>query len=616
MSFVLLDNSLDAGGKSYLFADPVEIVEAREASDVDGALARIQEAVNSGLYAAGYFSYELGHLFEPRLAPKLPANRGVPLLWMGLFKSREELDAATTGEWLAARAKSEHRISGITPSVGFKAYNEKISRALAYIGAGDIYQLNLTFKAKFDFAGDPVSLYRSLRAKQKVAYGAMLSTPDHQILSLSPELFLTVEGRLATTRPMKGTSRRGVHSAEDARLSKWLASDVKSRAENLMIVDLMRNDLGRIADIGSVEVTDLFTVETYQTVLQMTSGVTANLREGVDFQALLRAIFPPGSITGAPKVRAMEIIDELEDEPRGVYTGAIGMIAPGGDCVFNVAIRTLVIGADGRGEIGIGSGIVQDSNAASEYDECLLKMRFLTDTTPPFQLIETLRWERDAGYWLLDRHLARLKASALHFAFAFDETAIRASLASHAERLEGQWHRVRLTLDASGAPNVTSTPISKPTPDAILRFAIAETRMNSANPFLYHKTTRREFYDNERIRLAQRLPIDEVVFLNERGQLTEGSFTNLFIEKNGRMLTPTLACGLLPGTFRQELLETGVVAEAALTVRDLADADAVWLGNSVRGLVRAAPADAFIIQASAVNARAKPRRVAELSGSI
>ncbi|MBC8051339.1 MAG: aminodeoxychorismate synthase component I [Chitinophagales bacterium] len=605
MSFVLLDNSLEPGGKSYLFADPVEIVEAREVAQVDAALDRIQAAVNGGLYAAGYFSYELGHLFEPRLAPRLPVNREAPLIWIGLFNRREEMDAASVAKWLEARTQGEHKLSNITPSVGFKVYNEKITRALAYIAAGDIYQLNLTFKAKFDFSGDPVSLYRSLRARQKVPYGALLSTPEHQILSLSPELFLTIEGRLATTRPMKGTSRRGVHAGEDARLSAWLASDVKSRAENLMIVDLMRNDLGRIADIGSVNVTDLFSVETYQTVLQMTSGVTANLREGVDFKTLLRAIFPPGSITGAPKVRAMEIIEELEDEPRGVYTGAIGMVAPSGDCVFNVVIRTLVIGADGSGEIGIGSGVVQDSNAASEYDECLLKMRFLTDHAPPFQLIETLLWEPGAGFWLLDRHLARLEASAAHFVFAFDGATVRQALAAHVAQFEGR-HRVRITMDVGGALNITSTPLARA--DSILRFAIAETRMNTANPFLYHKTTRRDFYDNERIRLSQKLPIDEVVFLNERGQLTEGSFTNLFIEKNGRMLTPAAACGLLPGTLRQELLEAGEAMEATLTLRDLADADAVWLGNSVRGLVRAAPADAFIIQASAVKPRARSRQ--------
>jgi para-aminobenzoate synthetase/4-amino-4-deoxychorismate lyase len=605
MTFVFLDDSYAADGKSALFTDAVEIVEARAPGEVAPALARIEAAVDGGLYAAGYFSYELGHVFEPRLAKLLDAPRAAPLIWMGLFPRKAEMNAVEAAEWLRGQQRGEHHISAVTPAIGYPAYARKMARALEYIAAGDIYQLNLTFKARFAFSGDPVSLYRHLRARQKAPYSALISTPERQILSLSPELFLTVKDGVATTRPMKGTARRGAHAGEDARLSQWLARDVKSRAENLMIVDLMRNDLGRIAEMGSVEVSDLFTVETYQTVLQMTSGVTARLKEGIDFSALIRAIFPPGSITGAPKLRAMEIIGELEDEPRGVYTGAIGVIAPGGDCAFNVAIRTLVIGADGRGEIGIGSGVVQDSVAAAEYDECLLKMKFLTDPAPPFELIETLRWESGEGFWLLDRHMARMAASAKHFAYPFDEAAARAALEAHAAALEGTCWRVRLTLDSHGALNITSAPMTRPGPEAALRFAIAETRMSVSNPFVYHKTTRRAFYDDERARLAAARGVDEAVFLNERGHITEGSFTNVFIEKEGALLTPPLDCGLLAGTLRAELLETAKAREAVLTVRDLADADAIWLGNSVRGLLRAEPADAFIIEASAVKARAR-----------
>jgi para-aminobenzoate synthetase/4-amino-4-deoxychorismate lyase len=602
MTFVFLDDSYDPAGGARLFTAPREEITAWDADGVEAALERLTAAAAAGHYAAGFMSYEAGLVFEPRLAPLMPPRGAMPLLWFGIFDAPEIMDRAQALAWLAQH-EGEYNLTDIRAGIGPDAYAEKIAQTLDYIGSGDIYQLNYTFKAKFAFSGSPIALYRDLRRKQKVPYGGIISTPGFQILSLSPELFLRVEGRAAETRPMKGTARRGVNAAEDAALSAWLASDIKSRAENLMIVDLMRNDLGRVAETGSVHVSDLFTVETFQTVLQMTSGVHATLREDTDFRTLTHAIYPPGSITGAPKVRAMEIISELEDEPRGVYTGALGLIQPGGDCVFNVAIRTLVLDGQGRGEIGIGSGIVQDSLPQSEYEECLLKMRFLTDPPADFQLVETFRWDRDGGYALLERHLARLAASAAHFLFTCDIAAVREALDTYAAGLDGSCHRVRLTLAEDGAIAITSTPLALPPAIPSMRYAIAQTRMQTDNVFLYHKTTRRAFLDGERERLAKELNCQEVVFLNERGELTEGSFTNIFLETAAGMLTPALTCGLLAGTLRQDLIETGRAREAVLHLEDLTSASAVWLGNSVRGLMRAEAVDAFIVEASALRPR-------------
>jgi para-aminobenzoate synthetase/4-amino-4-deoxychorismate lyase len=369
-----------------------------------------------------------------------------------------------------------------------------------------------------------------------------------------------------------------------------LATDVKQRAENLMIVDLMRNDIGRIAEIGSVSVTDLFTVETFQTLHQMTSGVRATLKEGVGMADLLKGIFPPGSVTGAPKIRAMELIRALQTEPRGVYCGAVGHISPKGRALFNVAIRTAVVFRDAAGEMGIGSGIVADSQGPKEYAECLLKMKFLTDPVKRFDLIETMLYDPAGGFALLERHIDRLKTSARYFAFACDEGAVRRALADAVEG-KAERSRVRLLLSESGAVTVTTTPLPPPDPDAVMRLAVSDTRLNSADIFLFHKTTRRELYDKEWQHYAERLGADEVVYLNERGELAEGSRTTIFLERGGRLLTPAIASGLLPGTLRAELIAEGRAVEAVLTLEDLKSADAVYLGNSVRGLVRAVPLD-------------------------
>jgi para-aminobenzoate synthetase / 4-amino-4-deoxychorismate lyase len=587
--YLLLDDSLTPGGRSLLYTEPEEIVAAHAPSEVNASLDAVSSGLARGLRAAGFFSYELGYCLEPKLTTLLPDSRSVPLFWIGLFRAPQPLDDAATRAWLEAHGAAERaKISDLRLSWSRDQYREAFNRVEDYIAAGDVYQINLTLKYLFAPEGHPLALYAALRRKQRVAYGALIHTEDLDILSLSPELFFRREGKHMSTRPMKGTAPRGRTPREDARTKTWLAMDEKQRAENLMIVDLLRNDLGRVAKIGSVEVTDLFTVETYRSVHQMTSGITAELRSDMGLKDMLRALFPCGSVTGAPKVRAMEIIRELEGGPRGIYTGAIGHIAPSGDAQFNVAIRTVVL-SRGRGEMGIGGGIVSDSKEESEFEECLLKAQFLTKADAPFELIETLRYERAKGFHLLERHLARLQSSAHHFGYPFSREKVMAALEADASRVTSPVALVRLLLAEDGSITVTSTAIELPTRDTVWRFVISDQRVDEKDPFFYHKTTRRQFFDGEMERQKSQTSCDEVVFLNKKGELTEGTRTNLFIEIDGRLFTPALTCGLLPGTLRDELLDLprAAASEAVLMPRDLLDADRIYLGNSVRGLVRA-----------------------------
>ena len=587
-TFVLLDNNSGSGPPSLLFSEPIDIISASTPEDVPSAMQRIEAGVASGLHAAGFFAYELGYVLEPKLRPLLPEKRNVPLLWIGLYQAPLEMTSAEVEHWLATHTRSgSFRFTDVSLSWSEADYLQRFTEVIEKIRAGDIYQLNLTFKSRFRLSGSPLTFFLDLRQKQRVAYGGIVDTGEVTVLSASPELFIEQDGRTIFTRPMKGTAPRAGTEEADAEARRELSADVKQRAENLMIVDLMRNDIGRISEIGSVEVTDLFTVETFKTLHQMTSGVRATLNEGVGVADLMRAIFPPGSVIGAPKIRAQELIRQLESEPRGVYCGAIGYISPKGRALFNVAIRTPVIFRNGDGEMGIGSGVVFDSQGPKEYAECLLKMKFLTDPVKRFDLIETLLFDpAEGGFVLLERHIERLATSARYFAFAYDEAATRQVLDNAVAGKNGR-QRVRLLLSENGELTVTTTPLSASDPKAVMRFALSSSRVDSADLFLFHKTTRRELYDRERQEYADRLKVDEVVYFNERGELTEGSFTNIFIEKNGELLTPSLSSGLLPGTLRAELIAEKRAREEVLTLADLQGADAVYLGNSVRGLVRA-----------------------------
>jgi para-aminobenzoate synthetase/4-amino-4-deoxychorismate lyase len=558
---------LDDGPGRQVFADPSQIIRADMAVEVPGALAALEAALAAGKHVAGWLGYELGTVLEPKLAGLTPANG--PLLRLGVFN----------GPGQAPPAPGRAYAGPLRPEWDAAAYGARFAAVKDYIAAGDIYQANLSFRARFAFLGNPRALYEQLRAQSGAPHCGFVDDGMRQILSLSPELFfdLSAAGQL-TTRPMKGTTPRG---GDDASERAQLSASAKNRAENLMIVDLIRNDLSRIAKGGSVEVSDLFRIETYPTLHTMVSTVTAQKREDVGATDILRALFPCGSVTGAPKIRAMEILHELETSPRQAYCGAIGHFAPDGSARFNVAIRTLTIAGSGalagtEGELGIGGGVVQDSQLDSEYAECLLKARFFESARQPLELIETLR--HDHGFVRLESHMARMAASAKTFGLAFDSCAARIAL-HHAVTGKSGAQRVRLTLNEQGDHDAAAYALA-PNP-AHWSYAISPQRTDSSDLLLRHKTNWRELYESE----VKRLGTDEVVFCNERGEITEGARSNIFVERDGVLLTPPLTAGVLGGCLRAELIAEGRVREATLMPHDLKNG--LYFGNSLRGLIAA-----------------------------
>jgi para-aminobenzoate synthetase/4-amino-4-deoxychorismate lyase len=555
---------IEFDGRARLYRSPVGIVEARRPEEVRSALDRLR-----GRHSTGFIAYEAGHALEPKLAPLAGAAGadGPPLLWFGLFEGWEEVDPAallpdSAGAW-AARPR---------PLVEREAHEAAVGQALEHILAGDIYQANLTFPAEVATAGHPLALYAAIRPRARAGWGGVVFTGGHWLLSFSPELFFTLESGRVTARPMKGTAP----AASDP---EALRSDPKQRSENLMIVDLLRNDLSRLSKPGTVKVPALFEVEAYPTVLQMTSTVVGELEDGLGGVDLLETIFPCGSVTGAPKIRAMEIIASLEGERRGPYTGSIGRLAPDGDAAFNVAIRTLVLKSGATAaRLGLGSGIVADSVAADEWLECLAKGEFVA-TCRRFDLIETMRFDPHEGFFELDRHLARMKRSAEAFGFAFDRHHARNELQAATFFLRDA-RKLRLLLSASGALAIETRPLPA-APEGTVEVALAPLPVEPEDFRLRHKTSDRRFYDGAR----EAAGTFEVVFADPEGFLTEGSFTSLFVERGGRLLTPPLERGLLPGVLREVLIEEGRAEEADLRAEDLEGG--FFVGNAVRGLMRA-----------------------------
>ena len=580
---------LDAGpgrGHGHAFADMAGAIIARAPGEVESALAQLGEARSRGFHAAGYFSYELGYALEPKLAGLMPPARDLPLLWFGLFRTCRELDSSGLETLIASSARGRAYAGPLRFAETRALYGTKFARVQDYIRAGDAYQVNLTFPARFAFAGDPLALYARLRSSARAGHCGYIDDGERAILSVSPESFFRIADGSIVARPMKGTAPRGADPREDEHFRASLALSEKERAENLMIVDLIRNDLGRVASLGSVSVEELFAVETYPTVHQMVSTIRAQLQSDVAPRDIVRALFPCGSVTGAPKLRAMEIIRELEPAPRGVYCGAIGSFSPDGSAAFNVAIRTLTIQGN-EGTLGIGGGIVADSLEASEYDECLLKARFFSEGRPPVSLIETVHHEPESGFLRGALHLARLERSAQALGLPFDAAKISAAL-SAATRGKSQPSRVRILLGEDGTIEVTTQDFAPPRADTIWRYAISEHRLQSGDLLARHKIDWRAHYDDERKRWNA-LGCDEVVFLNERGEIVEASGANVFAKIGGRLLTPPLSSGALPGCLRRDLLERGECHEAVLTPADLQTAESVFIGNSLRGLIRAIP---------------------------
>jgi para-aminobenzoate synthetase/4-amino-4-deoxychorismate lyase len=560
------------GARSFRFGGFQRILRADRLEDVLRVLADVEAATDAGLHAAGFVAYEAAPAFDPALTTRFP-NPSLPLAWFALFSRRHEaapdeapLGHFELGDWEAA-----------TPE---PAYLQLVGEIRELIAAGDTYQVNYTLRLRATFRGDPAALYDRLARAQRSAFCAYLEVDGSAIISASPELFFRFRDGALEMRPMKGTRPRGRFPAEDAAFAADLLASPKERAENLMIVDLLRNDAGRLAEPGSVRVERMFEVERYETVHQLTSTIRARPRAGARLTDIFRVLFPCGSVTGAPKVRTMEIIAALEDEPRGVYCGAIGVASPG-EAVFSVAIRTVVVDRDaGRAEMGVGSGITWDSDAAAEHRECLDKAAFTHRAPNDFRLLETLLYEPGAGFFLLDEHLHRLAESAAHFGFRFHRGEIIRAL--HSGRGTDGAQRVRLLLDRAGEAAVETSPLNRsPSP---VRVGIAPDAVESHDALLFHKTTNRASYDTRR---ASRPDCDDVLLVNERDELTESTLANLVLRLDGALWTPPLACGLLPGVFRARLLERGDIRERVLRPADLARAEGLYLINSVRRWRRA-----------------------------
>jgi len=584
---VLLDTARPTAANrlSWCFTVPRRVLVADTPGDVPALVDAMEEATSAGAYVAGHLSYEAGY---PFVDLESPSSGDEPVAWMGVYDRPHVLAPADVDRGLSG-LESDPSVRDVRLDISREAYTEAIGRIRRHIQAGDVYQINYTAPVRFRAPGDPRVLYRRLRRQQRVPYGAYLNRGDRQILSCSPELFFRRQGDRVSTRPMKGTIRRGRTLDEDRALREELAADPKNRAENLMIVDLLRNDLSVCCEPGSVEVPALYTTEPYDTVTQMTSTVEGRLRAGEGHSDILRALFPCGSVTGAPKRRAMRLIRTLEPEPRGVYCGAIGMAGPN-TAAFNVAIRTAVIDGD-EGTMGVGSGIVWDSEPQSEYEECNLKTCFLTpaatsrqtdvEDDPP-RLIETMRFD-GVRVPLLDRHVERLARSAEYFDYPFSEDRFRrhvqAAVAAHDVDTV---LKVRATLDRWGRIEVETTPMTDETTSP-WRITIADERVDADDPLFYHKTTHRGVYDRA-LACAQEKGADEAILLNQNGEVTEGTYSNVFVRDGGQLFTPPVSCGLLSGVYREYVLDAEEEAqERILMLDDLRRADAIYCCNAVRG---------------------------------
>ena len=594
-TFVFLDSSLSDqdNRQSLLFINPHKVLCCYKTSGIKSCLSAMQKEKEKGNYLAGFLSYEAGHAFCQKL--HIEKSHSFPLIWMGVFEKPIIYDHKK-GSFLngpfcvesigGSRDHKSGRISNLKLSIEKKDYIKNIKRIKDLIAAGDTYQVNYTTKLKFNFKGTDFDLYKKLRNNQKVSYGAFIKSNGFSILSYSPELFFRQTKERIYVCPMKGTMARGVNAQDDRIARKFLSKDPKNCAENIMIVDLLRNDLGKISQTSSVKTTRLFQVEAYKTLLQMTSMVESKLKKGLSLYDLFSSLHPSGSVTGAPKIRTMEIIKQLEPEERKIYTGSIGYIGPGNNSVFNVAIRTILL-KGAKGEMGIGGGITHSSDPSSEWDECKLKSKFLTQV--PFQLIETMRVSKHEDIFLLDLHLKRLQASAKFFGFSCALKKIRAALKQKINTLHSDKHyKLRLLLSESGAISISTSILKKKQLQAGLpKIHLSSHRLNPVNLYLYHKTTRRRLYNRE-FNQHKKQGFFDVIFLNKKEELCEGAISNIFLRKNGIYYTPPVPCGLLPGVFRQYFLSTHktTAKEKVLHLDDLKNADKIYCVNSVRGMVR------------------------------
>jgi para-aminobenzoate synthetase/4-amino-4-deoxychorismate lyase len=580
-------------GDSLFFSDPVELLPLAYGDDIRAWFGQLEAWLERGFCLAGWLGYEAGCALDPALSGcAWPSEEQGLLGWFGVYGRPERFDRqAVMAEDERVSAK-RFSISDLGFELTEQEYLERIALLKEQIASGNVYQVNFTGRCRFRFDGSPEALFVAMKRRQPSPWSAYLNTGDRVVLSFSPELFFTRDGVSIETMPMKGTAPRGSTAEEDFAERQKLAECEKNRAENLMIVDLLRNDLGRVCTTGSIEASGLFETRTYPTLHQMISTVRGELRKDTGLYDLFRALFPSGSVTGAPKVRAMNLVRALEKSTRGVYTGAVGFMLPGGRMAFNVAIRTIEL-SGGSGVYGTGSGIVWDSEPHQEYLECMLKARILTDQAGEVPTIfETILW--NGGYLLLDDHLERLASSAAELGIDCDLTAVRSLLASQEDGMSGTGgrHRVRLTLDCDGMASVAAEPFMPDPTEQAVRVCVASERVDSADPLTRHKVTRRERYDRG---LSEALEngFQEALFLNERGEVTEGAISNVIVRIDGTWRTPPVSCGLLNGVYRRYLLRTRPwIQERVISFDDLRRADMLLLCNALRGVRRAELSDA------------------------
>lgn len=612
--FVFLDTSRPdpENCQSFLFVNPVSRLLCRSGENLEEYLNELQLRLAEGYYLAGWVGYEFGAILEGGIPTRDSVHSGgqTVLADIGVFSKPYIFDHNTgKNDFPLSGAlpidDDRFSIKNIRPNMQREEFVEALAVIRRYIAAGDTYQVNYTLKLLFEFSGSIEKFYSTLRRNQSVGYGAYIRFGDERILSFSPELFFRKKGQEITARPMKGTAQRGRNSREERENCLALQGDSKNRSENVMIVDLLRNDLARLMHSHGqslVDVESLFDVESYESLLQMTSTVkakaSASTMENLKLTELFRALFPCGSITGAPKIRTIQIIDELEKGPRGVYTGAIGYFGPDGSAVFNVPIRTVRLLGQ-HGEMGIGSGITYGSDPDDEWQEDLLKGRFLTKSQPEFHLFETLLWLRDSGYFLLAEHLTRLENAAEFFKFSCDISAIKRRLEEEKQSFTEGCYRVRLALEKDGRLGVTVAVTAPPgcmalsavpqnVEDSKLPMVdFSATQVDSGSTWQYFKTSRRELYSKE-YASALGQGLYEYIFMNEAGAVTEGCISNLVIFSDGRYKTPPVSCGLLPGVMRGHLLADGncPVFEEMLTEQEVRAAEAIFICNSVRGVVQ------------------------------
>ncbi|MGH7642410.1 MAG: aminodeoxychorismate synthase component I [Candidatus Dormibacteria bacterium] len=575
-------DDLTSGGSSIEFSDPEQILVAGGTEEVVPTLRAVEEAVAEGRWAIGFLAYEAVTGLDPNLSTRqlsdgepLPT---LPLAWFGLFSAPRAVEQLQESE----RLEPSFRVSGWHPAIGEAEYQSKVETVRAAIEAGETYQCNLTLPIRSRIEGDLFDFYRQLALAQRGAYNAYLDTGRHVIASASPELFFDWTADRVEARPMKGTAPRGRWPEEDCARAHELLQSPKEQAENVMIVDLLRNDLGKVGRPGTVEVSDLFHLERFETLWQLTSTVRARVPPTTGLTELLRALFPSGSVTGAPKPRTMALISELEVSRRGVYCGAIGMVAPPGASFrarFSVPIRTAVVDRlTGDAVYGTGGGITWDSNAAAEHRELVTKSAILHRYPVRFQLIETMAYQPGPGLRNCEDHLRRLAASAEYFGFQLDLASVRTRL-SEATRGASEAARVRLLVDRDGVATIELASMPPPSTEPV-RLTVDRKPVQSAEIWLYHKTTKRTTYES---RKARHRDVDDVVMVNERGELTETTVANLALHLDGKWLTPSHEAGCLPGVQRGRLIAEGTLKERALYIEDLRRAQQIALVSSLRG---------------------------------